>query len=80
MPVKPISKDSIDIIKTIEQREYIDRLTSTINKCIKNDIFVISYNEYIDEGMSMESFKYVLQSFIDVGWKINIKEFDIELS
>lgn len=80
MPVKPISKDVIDIIKTIEQREYIDRLTSTINKCIKNDIFVISYNEYIDEGMSMESFKYVLQSFIDVGWKINIKEFDIELS
>lgn len=80
MPVKPISKDSIDIIKTIEQQEYIDRLTSVINKCIKNDIFVISYNEYIDEGMSMESFKYVLQSFIDVGWKINIKEFDIELS
>ena len=80
MPVKPISKDSMDIIKTIEQQEYIDRLTSVINKCIKNDIFVISYNEYIDEGMSMESFKYVLQSFIDVGWKINIKEFDIELS
>lgn len=79
MRVKPIKKNEINK-KIINQEDYISSFMSIINKCIENDIFVISYKEHIDEGMSAESFSSVLHEFTNAGWKIKIKEFDIELS
>ena len=56
-----ILKKEIKTISSNElQNQLIDRFISNINKSIKNDLFLISYREILDEGMTSASFYHVI--------------------
>lgn len=67
----------VDIDYEELQKEISRSFENAINKKLKNGINVISYREFLIDGLDETHFFEVINRIAESGWKVTIGEFDI---